>query len=83
MTRAAMSSRPLRCYVSKAIEEDLMMGSPPEVKSHQPLKLCSCLVHIRSTSEHSVQITLDVVHIFHSAAKKVSMSLTGTAEIKI
>lgn len=61
------------------------MGSHPEMNGYKPLKLCRCLVHIRSTSEHSVQIILNFVpgQLFHSAAEKGSMPLTGTAETKI
>ena len=61
------------------------MGSHPEVKSHKALRLCRCLVHSRSTSEHFVQMTLDVGsgHLFHNAAEKGSMALTGTAGTKI
>ena len=46
-----------------------MLGSHPEVKSH----------------EHPVQMTLDVVpsQVFQSAAEKGSIPLTGTAGTKI
>lgn len=77
-----MSSRPFKCYVSKAIEEDPLVGSHPEVKGQKPLKLCRCLVHIRSTFEHSIQKILDVVPVNYFIAP-LKVPLTGMAETKI